>query len=384
MLAVTLVWPIVDTVGLSVRALVFVLVGYNLLVELLRRQIPRLRTYAWVPVADLVMAGVVYALDGEPAGPLFVAFYLGAITAAICWSLPAALGFTAAITTVILLISPTLPGWSSGPISTRVFASRIIVLVIFAGATAFMSQRIARQEEMAKTLRSEADRFKEWSELGASLSHDLRTPLTALQASLGLLEMSTNDRLQPEEHALLTNARRNVGRIRLQIDDLLTANQIHTGTIQIDHEPIDLRDVVADAMDVVRYSMSHKGQVLEVDLPAPLPVTGDARRLEQVVVNLLDNAHLHTPKGSRVKVTGQFRDGESQLVVADDGPGIPPEEHEQIFKRFYRRGHSRGTGLGLAVARNIIELHGGRLWVADQLGPGAAFHVALPGEAGKG
>ncbi len=381
--AVTLVWPLVDQIGLPVRVLILILLGYNLLVELLRRQVPRLHSFAWVPVTDLVMAGLVYALDGEPAGPLFVAFYLGAITAAICWSLPAALGFAAVTVTVILMISPTLPGWSSGPISLRVFASRIVVLLIFAGGTAFMSRRFARQEELAKSLRSEADRFKEWSELGASLSHDLRTPLTALQASLGLLETSASDQLQPEERELLTNARRNVGRLRLQIDDLLTANQIHTGTIQIDREPIDLRDVVADAMEVVRYSMSKKGQVLEADLPEPLPATGDARRLEQVVINLLDNAHLHTPKGSRVTVTGQVVDGESQLVVADDGPGIPPEEHEHIFQRFYRRGHSRGSGLGLAVSRNIIELHNGRLWVASQPGHGAAFHVALPTREGS-
>ncbi len=382
MLAVTLMWPIVDSVGLSVRALILILVGYNLLVELLRRQVPRLRSFAWVPVVDLVVAGVIYALDGEPAGTLFVTFYLGTITAAICWSLRAALGFIAVTVLVILLISPTLPGWASGPISSRVFASRIIVLAIFACGTALMSQRLARQEELARSLRSQADRFKEWSELGATISHDLRTPLTALQASLGLLETSASDRLQPEERNLLVNARRNVGRIEIQIDDLLTANQIHTGTLQIDRDPVDLRDVVADAMEVVRYSMSKKGQVLEADLPTPLPATGDARRLEQVVVNLLDNAHLHTPKGSRVTVTGQVVDGEAQLVVADDGPGIPPEEHDQIFKRFYRRGHSRGSGLGLAVSRNITELHGGRLWVASQPGHGAAFHLAIPaGEA---
>jgi signal transduction histidine kinase len=280
------------------------------------------------------------------------------------------------------MISPTLPGWSSGPISLRVFASRVIVLVIFAGGTAFMSHRLARQEEHAKSLRSEADRFKEWSELGASISHDLRTPLTAMQATLGLLETGAADRLRQEERELLTNARRNVDRIRLQIDDLLTANQIHTGTFQMDREPIDLRDVATDALEMVRYSMDHKDQALQVDLPTPLPTIGDARRLEQVVVNLLDNAYRHTPKGSRVTVTGQVVDAEAHLVVADDGPGIPPEEHEQIFKRFYRRGHSRGSGLGLAVAQNIIELHNGRMWVASQPGCGTAFHVALPTRAG--
>jgi signal transduction histidine kinase len=204
-----------------------------------------------------------------------------------------------------------------------------------------------------------------------------------LQASLGLLDSTASPRLQPEERDLLTNARRNVNRIRLQIDDLLVANQLHTGTIQIEHHPVDLRDVVTEALAVVWYAMLQKDQRVETDLAVPLLVAGDARRLEQVVVNLLDNVHRHTPKGSPMWLSGRVSDGEVRLTVADDGPGIPPAEQDRIFERFYRLGHSRGSGLGLAIARNLIELHDGRLWVESQPGQGTAFHIALPSVAGE-
>lgn len=378
MLVVTLAWPLLERTGPHTGGLVLILTGYNVLVELVRRQVPRLRSFAWVPVTDVIVAGVVFALAAEPTGPLFVAFYLPAITAAICWSLPRALAFIVVVVGVIVLVSASLPTWSLDATSARPFATRLVVLLIFAGGTALMTRRLTRQEELTQRLRSEAERFKEWSELGASVSHDLRTPLTALRASLGLLESTASARLQPEERDLLSNARRNVNRLHLQIDDLLVANQIQTGTIEVEHLPVDLGAVVAEALAVVQYAMSQKEQALEVDLTTPLVVPGDARRLEQVVVNLLDNAHQHTPKGSRIVVTGRSANGEARLTVADDGPGIPLEDQERIFKRFFRSGHSRGSGLGLAIARDVVELHGGRLWVESAPGRGAAFHVALP------
>lgn len=375
---VTLAWPLLNHTGLHIWGLVVALIAYNLLIEVTQRHVPSLHSFAWVPLTDLLVAGAIFALSSDPGGPLFVAFYLPVITAAICWPLPVALGFAVAVVAPVAAIAAILPGWLFEPNSAGPLATRLVVLLIFAGGSAFITRRLTLQEELTRRLRSEAERFKEWSELGASVSHDLRTPLTALQASLGLLDSTASARLQPEERDLLSNARRNVNRLRLQIDDLLVANQLQTGTIEVERLPVDLRDVVAGALAVVRYAMSQKEQALEVELATPLVVAGDARRLEQVVVNLLDNAHQHTPRGSRVTVRGRVINGEARLTVADDGPGISSEDRERIFERFFRSGHSRGSGLGLAIARDVIALHGGRLWVESEPGRGAAFQLALP------
>ncbi len=122
-----------------------------------------------------------------------------------------------------------------------------------------------------------------------------------------------------------------------------------------------------------------KGQELEIDLPDPLPTEGDPRRLEQVVLNLLANAHRHTPSGTRIRISGRRANGDVLLSVRDNGPGIPAAEMEAVFERYHRISSvEAGAGLGLAIAKGIVDLHGGRIWAEGEPGRGATFHVALP------
>jgi len=118
-------------------------------------------------------------------------------------------------------------------------------------------------------------------------------------------------------------------------------------------------------------------------VPGSLPCVGDARRLQQVVVNLLANAHRHTPEGTHIIVRGEATATEAHLSVRDNGPGIPAGEQEVIFRRFYRVPSPivsavGGSGLGLAIARGMVELHGGRMWAESETGQGATFLVVLP------
>ena len=118
-----------------------------------------------------------------------------------------------------------------------------------------------------------------------------------------------------------------------------------------------------------------------MELPEALPVEGDARRLKQVIVNVLANAHRHTPPGTRIAISGHADRGEVVLVVRDDGPGIPAAELERVFDRFHRLGPADGgSGLGLATVKGIVELHGGRVWAESRPGEGVALHVALPAQ----
>ncbi len=225
--------------------------------------------------------------------------------------------------------------------------------------------------------RQELERLREV--FVASVSHDLRTPLTAIKAGLGMLEASGGDQLQDDLRPLLANARRNAERLGMLIDDLLAHNQLQAGTLRLNAESLDLREVVANATTAIHPLIRQKNQALELNLPEPLSVCGDTHRLEQVVANLLANAHEHTPAGTRIAVSGTVDDGEVCLTVRDDGPGIPPTELEAVFQRFHRlAGSNGGSGLGLSIARSLVELHGGRLWAESAPNCGLAFHVALP------
>ena len=249
---------------------------------------------------------------------------------------------------------------------------------ILSNAVDVTAQVWARQrvEELAE----ERDRVR--AEFVATVSHDLRQPLTAIRAGIGLVEMSARDRLTLDERALLEAARDNGDRLRAQIDDLLAVNAIEAGTLRLERAPLDLRDVVTRALGVVQPLLRERGQTLDIDLPEPLPLSGDAWRLEQVVTNLLSNAHRHTPAGTRVTVSGRAGRDEIALDVRDSGPGIPTAALEAVFERFYRVNHGAGgSGLGLSIVRAIVELHGGRVWAESEEGAGAAFHVVLPRDA---
>ncbi len=237
-----------------------------------------------------------------------------------------------------------------------------------------------RLEQRAAEALAERDLLR--AEVIATASHDLRQPLTAIRAGLGLLEDAAGDRLTPDEQGLLAAARLSGERLRVQVDDILVANQIEVGALRLERAPLDLRAVVTRALAVAWPSFHEKDQTLDLDVPEPLPLQGDARRLEQVVANQLDNATRHTPPGARVTVSGRCGDDAVHLVVRDTGLGIPATELEAVFARFHRLDHAAGgSGLGLSIVRSIVALHGGRSWAESGAGDGAAFHVVLPRDA---
>jgi signal transduction histidine kinase len=238
-------------------------------------------------------------------------------------------------------------------------------------------ERLGRERAEAERL-VEVDRLR--SEFVALVSHELKTPLTAIRASVGLLETSAVERLRSEEQELLTNTRLSAQQLGILIDDLLAYNQLAAGTLQFDPQPVDLREVVGSAMQAVQSLFQEKDQRLAVDLPSPLPVLGSTIELEQVVINLLANANRHTPSGAQITVAGWVAGQHVRLSVADTGLGVPDEELEAIFRRFYRprTTPTAGSGLGLAIARELVERHGGRIWAESEPGQGMTVRVTLP------
>ena len=388
LLLITCMQPTRGRGGVATWLLVALFAGYNVLVELLRGRVPQLRSYTAVALLDLPLVGLLYAFGGEPGGPLFLLLFLATDCAAVSLPLRPALLYAGGAATVATGIDVALLMGSPTGGDIRLLVVRLAMLLLVAAGMAILTRRLTMEQEAARAERLEADRLATLDRLRAdfiaTVSHDLQTPLTAARAGLAMLQLGALDRLSPDQRDVLDTSRRNVEYLTILIGDLLTYNQLEAGTFQIERAPVDLRAVVGAALRVARPLLREKGQALELDLPVPLPCLGDMRRLEQVVVNLLANAHRHTPPGSRIAITGGADAGATRLTVADDGPGIPAEEHEAIFRRFHRLGGAGdGSGLGLAIVRRLVELHGGQVAVESAPGAGARFHLTLPA-AGRG
>ncbi|MBL7063857.1 MAG: HAMP domain-containing histidine kinase [Anaerolineae bacterium] len=229
----------------------------------------------------------------------------------------------------------------------------------------------ASVEQMTADLaRLEASR----REFIAKISHDLRTPLTAIKGAVINLQDTAQDEMQPSLAMMDEQAER---LIRL-VDDLLTLSRLQRGELRLRRAEVDLRNVVRAAVDVAGGKAMRLGVALALDLPDRLPVVlADADRLQQVIVNLLDNALRVTPPGGavEVRVTGG-RDAVA-LSVWDQGAGLSDEVAGRAFEP-YVRGPGGDTGLGLTIAREIVEAHDGHIWLKPRPEGGAEAGFALP------
>jgi two-component system CheB/CheR fusion protein len=229
--------------------------------------------------------------------------------------------------------------------------------------------RQLREEQRAK------DRFI------ATLSHELRNPLAAATAAVELLALDLPNGGRPA----LSVLERQLGTLVRMSNDLLDGTRALTGRLALVPERVDVRSVVEGACADIRSLFGHEERTLEVTLPdTPVVVDGDRLRLAQVLTNLLSNALKYTPPGGRTEVRLAVEEGQARLTVRDDGTGFEPAQAEDLFGVFMRAAPAgpntpEGLGLGLAVARTVVELHGGRIsaW-SEGPGKGAVFTVLLP------
>lgn len=226
----------------------------------------------------------------------------------------------------------------------------------------------------------EADRVK--SLLLSTVSHELRTPLATIKGNTSLL-LQHHDRIPSEQFIdHLRDIDEETDKLTELISSLLEMSRIEAGMLHIQSQSIDLVDVLRGAVDAARLRL--RNHTLELSCRArSITAYGDARRIEQVVANLVDNAAKYSPVGTPIAVRVAKRDKEVIVSVKDRGKGIEPEYLERIFERFYQIGNSRdsgrhGIGLGLAICRGLIEAQGGRIWVESRVGQGSTFYFSLP------
>ena len=215
----------------------------------------------------------------------------------------------------------------------------------------------------------------------AVVSHDLRNPLASilLNASM-LLEMVPSGTLQPWMEDNLRQVVGSVEQTNRLITDLLDVSRMEeSGGIPLDRSPVDARTLVAVAVRMLHPVAVARGVSLAAEGGGPLPVLADSDRVVQVLWNLIGNAVKFTDDGGEVRVSVERREGELRFTVADTGMGIAPEHQPFVFDRFRQvAGDRRGVGLGLPIARGIVEAHGGRIWLESRLGEGTTVHFTLP------
>lgn len=240
-------------------------------------------------------------------------------------------------------------------------------------------ERASTVEKLTKTEAArESDRLR--SVLLDSVTHEFRTPLTAIKASAETL-LSDLELNQGQRNDLLTVINEESDRLNRLIGEAAEVAQLDSHQLQLDIKPHQIGEAVEAALAQVRPALQN--HILEFSLPDTLPVVRmDVGRVAEVLVHLLDNAAKYSPAGTPIRITAETRNNEVITSVADRGPGIDDIEQEMIFEKFYRgrsqRAAIQGTGMGLAIARAIVELHGGKIGVTSQLGRGSVFYFSLP------
>jgi signal transduction histidine kinase len=225
------------------------------------------------------------------------------------------------------------------------------------------------------------------SEFLANMSHELRTPLNAILGFSQVLREEMFGPVNEKQAEYLEDILASGHHLLSLINDVLDLSKIEAGQVQLARGPFSLREALEQGAVVVRERANIERVRIDVTAdPAADVVDGDARRIQQVIFNLLSNAVKFTPPGGAVDVTTARVDGEVWVSVSDTGPGIAPEDHERLFDEFQQTeagiAQREGTGLGLALSKRFVELHGGRIWVESELGKGSTFVFTLPARSG--
>jgi signal transduction histidine kinase len=267
---------------------------------------------------------------------------------------------------------------------TGEFAPEVIELLrTFAtqSALAIQNARLFREIEIKGRQLEAASQHK--SQFLANMSHELRTPLNAIIGVTDLLLEDARDLNRADEIEPLERVLRAARHLLALINNILDLSKIEAGHMELDLDDFHLSPAIDDALLLMRERAGQRGLALERHVDGRVgEIRGDQRKVKQVLLNLLSNAVKFTPEGGRIDVGAALVDGTVEISVTDTGIGIAPEDQEAVFEEFRQVGKSEkkaeGTGLGLALCRKFVELHGGRIWVKSQVGHGSTFTFTLP------
>ncbi|HET89248.1 MAG TPA: HAMP domain-containing protein [Chloroflexi bacterium] len=335
---------------------------------------------------DSLNQGAPILVAGQPVGRLIVASSLGGLTAnqtsflrQVNWLMVLA-ALVAGL--AVLIVGSFQARRIVAPVRELAQAARRV-------ADGDLSQRVRVTSEdelgeMGEAFNRMAAELERQHELRhramTDIAHELRTPLSVLQIDIESIE----DGLTDPTPEVIAGLREEVVLLKRLVEDLRMLSLAEAGELQLELEPVDVAALVRSAVERGRAAAREKGVTLSADVSGPLPpVLGDGHRLIQVLLNLLSNALRHTPPGGQVTVILRSAGQGVHVVVRDTGEGIPADALPHLFERFYRTDQARsrdagGSGLGLTIARSLVEAHGGRIWAESEPGAGSTFTIALP------
>lgn len=300
-----------------------------------------------------------------------------------------------------VLQGETIGGLFVGRYNSSYFSQADITLLTAIGSQMALAVRLARFYEMERERASQAQEREQLErDLLSIVSHELRTPLTSIKTCIGALGDMSHSAAHGADLAaagtqtrLVHNIERSTDRLIDLVNELLDMARLRAGRVSLQMQQVNIGSIIMDVAGQTGPLLEDKRQALSLDLPPAeslrwkrLSVMADRRRIEQVLINLLGNANKYSPEGSRITVGATPRDGRVQVFVRDEGPGISRSESKRVFEKFYtgeaggqRHEHyTDSTGLGLAIARSIVELHGGQIGLTSRPGAGSTFFFTLP------
>ncbi|MBI4743942.1 MAG: HAMP domain-containing protein [Actinobacteria bacterium] len=287
---------------------------------------------------------------------------------------------------------------SEGNLDQRVETTSVDELGQLAETFNTMSSNLKnRQEELSKAHQQLSSSYQELrhldemkSEFMTTASHELQTPLSALQAYLETFLKGRYGRLSKEQIRRLKMMEGSIGRLTKFVDQLMDIARLEKGKLKLEKKPVMLNQVLKDVVQECLPLIKESNLSLTVEIPEDFPmIIGDEGRLHQVVGNLLSNAIKFTPDGGKIFIHTRISDKTVAVSVSDTGVGIPKEDMPKLFIPFHKLGRSqllrssKGLGLGLIVAKGIVEQHGGRIEVVSEKNKGSTFTCVFPVEGGE-
>lgn len=243
-----------------------------------------------------------------------------------------------------------------------------------------MQQAYTRELESRNREVERANQLK--SEFLASMSHELRTPLHTIIGFSELLGEGLEGALNEKQSRFIGHIHKDSMHLLELINHILDISKIESGRLELRRETFDIAGALEETLSSLRPQSIAESIRVETNLSIPMAIFADRLRVKQIFFNLVSNALKFTPKGGRVDMTGSLREGFVEISVSDTGIGIPKEQHEAVFDKFYQTGATtkgvrEGTGLGLAITKALVEAHGGRIWLESEPGKGSRFTFTL-------
>lgn len=270
---------------------------------------------------------------------------------------------------------------------TLALVSLAVVFVQARGVVSARSEQRLTDSTAAERRRSRVDLVEQQQRLTSEfvqlVSHELRTPLSSILGYTELMQDAEGDLEPADRRQMLAVVGANARRLDELVADLLDIARLDAGQLRLEYGTVDAAGVLDEVADVLRPLLDRSGQTLQVDVPRPVRWQADARRVEQVVTNLVSNAHKYSPEGSLVQVRAVEDGGDVVLTVRDQGIGMDDVDLGRLFTKFFRAPRAQaqspgGTGLGLVLCSYLVHLHGGTIQARSEPGVGSTFTVRLP------